>query len=316
MIVFDIFIVFISLILLAIISDRTIRYASMLSELYGLSQMATGFILLSIATSLPELSFSVLASIRGEGGLAFGNVMGSNIANLTIILGLTIIISRMSIEIKQENQKELVQFLFIASIIPLFIIQIGSLSPVLGIILLILFIYFCINISKKKVPEIKSLKPVKSTQKIAIYTKFRITIVLIIVISIFTVESSINIANFLELPPSILGATIVGLGTSLPELVTSIQALRKNMGEMALGNILGCCIINITLILGLSSIFNFYTVNVTAASGLMFFTLLSTTFVLYAISSKKIIDKKVAYILLLIYIFFVLQELGFSLFIF
>jgi cation:H+ antiporter len=316
MIFLDFIIIIITLTLLALISERTVKYASMMSELFGLSQMAIGFILLSVSTSLPELSVSILASIRGEGGLAFGNVVGSNIANLTIILGLTVIISKISIVIKQENQKELVQFLFIASIIPLFVIQRGSLSPVLGIILIILFLYFSFNMSKKKAPEVKSLSPVKPTQKIAVLVKFLITIVLIIIISIFTVESSINIANFFGLPPSIIGATIVSLGTSLPELVTSIQALRQNMAEMALGNILGSCIINITLILGAASIFNFYPVNITAASGLMFFILLSTTFVWYVINTKKTINKTISYILLLIYILFVLQELGFSLFIF
>jgi len=316
MVILDILIIIISLTLLAFISERTVRYASMLSELFGLSQMAIGFILLSVSTSLPELTVSIMASVRAEGGLAFGNVLGSNIANLTIIIALTILISKISILIKEENQKELVQFLFIASIIPLFVIQRGSLSPVLGIILLILFVYFSFNMSKKKAPEVKSLSSVKSTQKITVLTKFSISVFLIIIISTFTVGSSINIANFLGVPPSIIGATIVGLGTSLPELVTSIQALRKNMAEMALGNILGSCIINITLILGASSVFNFYLVNITAASGIMFFTLLSTTFIWYVINTRKVINKTIAYILLLIYIFFVLQELGFSIFIF
>jgi len=316
MIIFDIIVVIVSLALLALISERTIRYASMMSEIFGLSQMAIGFILLSISTSLPELSVSIFASIRGEGGLAFGNVIGSNIANLTIILGLTIIISKISIKIKQDNQNELVQFLFIASIIPLFVIQRGTLSPVLGIILLVLFAYFSFTMSKKKSPEVKSLSTVRPTQKIAVLVKFFITVVLIIIISTFTVESSINIASFLGLPPSIIGATIIGLGTSLPELVTSIQALKQNMAEMALGNILGSCIINITLILGATSVFNFFPVNITAASGLMFFIILSTTFIWYVVNTKKVISKNVAYILVVIYILFVLQELGFSLFIF
>ena len=146
MIIIDIIIVLISLTLLALISERTIRYASMLAELLGMSQMAVGFILLSISTSLPEFTVSIIASIRGEGGLSFGNVMGSNVANLTIILGLAIIFSRKRILIKEDSQKELIQILFIASIIPLFIIQRGSLSPVLGIVLLILFGYFSFNL--------------------------------------------------------------------------------------------------------------------------------------------------------------------------
>ncbi|MGB5911739.1 MAG: sodium:calcium antiporter [Promethearchaeia archaeon] len=316
MIIIDLIIVIISLTLLALISERTIRYASMLAELFGMSQMAVGFIILSISTSLPELTVSVIASIGGEGGLSFGNVMGSNIANLTIILGLAIIFSRKRILIKEESQKELVQILFIASIIPLFIIQRGSLSPVLGIVLLILFGYFSFNLSRKKSPEVKSLIPVKLSQKVTTLVKFFITIVFIIIISNFTVSSSINIAYFLDLPPSLIGATIIGLGTSLPELSTTIQALKQNKVEMALGNILGSCITNITLILGVSSVFNFYPVNITAAGGLIFFTLLSTMLIWYVINTKKLINKRIAYFLLLIYAFFILQELGFSLFIF
>jgi Ca2+/Na+ antiporter len=88
--------------------------------------MAAGFILLSVTTSLPELSVSTVASLAGEGGLSAGNVLGSNIANLTIILGLAILLSRKEIALKGQSQKDLVQFLFISSIIPLFIVQRGS----------------------------------------------------------------------------------------------------------------------------------------------------------------------------------------------
>ena len=132
MIVYSILLLAISLLIIMFISDRIIRYVLILSKILGLSEMAAGFILLSITTSLPELSVSTVASLAGEGGLSVGNVLGSNIANLTIILGLAILISRKEVKIKGESQKELVQFLFLSSVIPLFIVQRGSLGPMIS----------------------------------------------------------------------------------------------------------------------------------------------------------------------------------------
>ncbi|MBK5134123.1 hypothetical protein JJE00_06820, partial [Candidatus Bathyarchaeota archaeon] len=118
----------VSLLLIGILSDRIIRYVLVIAKGLGLSDMAAGFVLLSVVTSLPELSVSALAALSGEGGLSVGNVLGSNIANLTIIIGLAVFFSKKSVSLKGESQKELIQFLFISSIIPLFIVQRGTLS--------------------------------------------------------------------------------------------------------------------------------------------------------------------------------------------
>jgi cation:H+ antiporter len=123
--------------------------------------MATGFVLLSVVTSLPELSVSALAALGSEGGLIVGNVLGSNVANLTIIIGLAVLITKKSVSLKGESQKELIQFLFISSIIPLFIVQRGTLSPVLGFVLLILFVYFSFIVSKKT----GKIQPIEKTKK-------------------------------------------------------------------------------------------------------------------------------------------------------
>ncbi len=311
----DLLILFGSLLLLGLVSDRVIRYVSMLAKVFGLSEMAAGFILLSVSTSLPELSVSITASLIDEGGLSLGNVLGSNVANLTIIMGLAIILSKTRILIGEEPQRELIQFLFLSSVIPLFVVQRGSLSFTLGIVLLILFVFFSVTVSKKA-PEVTTLQPIEKKEKAILILKFLVSITLVIVISRYTVDSGINIAKFFEIPPSIIGATIVGTGTSLPELATTVQAFRKGLFNMALGNLLGSCITNITLILGASSLMAFSEVNVTATGSLMFFVLLSTLYVWYIISTRKSIDRQIAYILIVIYILFILQELGFSLFIF
>ena len=304
-----------SLFLLGLVSDRVIRYVTALSEIFGMSEMAAGFILLSISTSLPELSVSIIASLIGEGGLSLGNVLGSNVANLTVIMGLAIVLSKAKVTIEEESQKELVQFLFLSSVIPLFVVQRGSLSLALGVILLILFAYFTVTVSKKA-PKTQSLQPVSNMDKVMVTAKFAISVLVIIAISKFTVDSGVAIATIAGVPPSVIGATIVGLGTSLPELATTIQALRAGMSNMALGNLIGSCITNITLILGTSSLITCCEVNVTSVGGLMFFVLLSTLYVWYILGTRKNIEKRVAYFLIAIYCAFILQELGFSLFIF
>jgi cation:H+ antiporter len=317
MIIYSIPLLAASLLLIMLISDRIIRYVIAISKALGLSEMAAGFILLSIITSLPELSVSTVASIAGEGGLSVGNVLGSNIANLTIILGLAILFTRKEVIVKGQSQKELVQFLFISSIIPLFIFQRGSLGPVLGIVLLILFGYFIVTVSRKTESSTFDEAPQQEEGNIAVVgVKFLVGVALIIILSKFAVDSSVDIAGFIGLPTSIIGATIIGLGTSLPELATTVQALKKGLVSMALGNLLGSCITNITLILGVSSLLSFSEVNVVAVQSIMFYVLLSSLSVWYLVGASERLTKKGAMFLCLIYGVFILQQVGVSVFVF
>jgi cation:H+ antiporter len=314
MIIYSIPLLAISLLLIMLISDRIIRYVLVISRALGLSEMAAGFIFLSIITSLPELSVSTVASLAGEGGLSVGNVLGSNVANLTIILGLAMLLARKTITLKGQSNKELVQFLFISSIIPLFIVQRGSLGPILGIVLLILFAYFGVTISRKTETTTPNETPLpnKKENLPLVGIKFLVGIALIIILSKFAVDSSIDIADFVGLPTSIIGATIIALGTSLPELATTIQALKQGLISMALGNLLGSCITNITLILGVSSLLSFSEVNVVAVQSIMFYVLLSSLSVWYMVGASERITKKGAIFLCMIYIIFILQQVGVS----
>lgn len=297
------------MLVIGLLSDRIIRYVFVISKGLGLSEMAAGFVLLSVVTSLPELSVSALAAISGEGGLSVGNVLGSNIANLTIIIGIAVFLSKSIVSLKGESQKELVQFLFLSSVIPLFIVQRGTLSPILGLVLLILFGYFSLVVSRKT-GKIESLEKVKKGDFALAGFKFIVSIVLVIILSKIAVDSAIDIADSVGLATSIIGATVIGLGTSLPELATTIQALRKGLFGMALGNIFGSCITNVTLILGVSSLLSFSAVNVLAVENIMFYVLLSSLTMWYLVSVNERINMRAALVLCIIYILFVLQQIG------
>jgi cation:H+ antiporter len=309
LIYYSIPILIVSLLLIGVLSDRIIRYVLVISKGLGLSEMAAGFVFLSVVTSLPELSVSALAAMSGEGGLSVGNVLGSNVANLTIIIGLAVFFSKTAVSLKGESQKELVQFLFISSIIPLFIVQRGTLSPVLGLVLLILFGYFSLVVSRKT-GKIESLEKVKKGDFALAGLKFLVSVVLVILLSKLAVDSAIDIADSVGLAASVIGATVIGLGTSLPELATTIQALKKRLFGMALGNIFGSCITNVTLILGVSSLLSFSEVNVLAVENIMFYVLLSSLTMWYLVSVNERVNRKAALVLCTIYILFVLQQIG------
>jgi len=315
MIILSLLLFLISLSLIALLSEKLIIYTTRLSFHFGLSELSAGFILLSIATSLPELFVSSIASIMNQGGISVGNVLGSNIANLTIIIGLAILLSRTKFVIRSDSQNELVQFLFLSSLIPLFILQRGSIGPILGIVLLILFVYFSLKISKKA-GKISSLGYMRKKEINRIIIKFLIAISLLLIFSKLVVDSSVEIAHFIGLPTSVIGATLIAIGTSIPELATTIQALKQHLFGMALGNILGSCITNITLVLGVASLLSFSQVSTLAAGGIIFFVLVSSLTIWYFVSTKKYLGKKIAFSIILIYILFVLQQIGISILIF
>jgi cation:H+ antiporter len=312
---FYLFLLLVSFFFITLTSDKIIVYTTKLASYYGLSHMSAGFIVLSVVTSLPELFVSVMSSISGQGGISVGNVLGSNVANLTIIIGLSILISGRDFIIKTESQQELAQFLFMLSLIPLFILQRGSLGPILGIVLLILFVFFILKISKKA-ENIHALDFMRKDELNKTIIKFLVSIGFLLLFSKIAVDNAINIAEIAGLAPSVIGATLVAIGTSLPELATTIQALRKHFFGMALGNILGSCITNITLILGITSLLSFSQVSTIAAGGMMFFALGSTMTVWYLVNTRKYFDKRIALLLIAIYALFVLQQIGVSLLIF
>ncbi len=306
----------ISLIILMIASDRAVNYVMKLSKIFGISQMSAGFIILSLATSLPELMVSINSAMINEGSLAIGNILGSNIANITIILGLAVIISRKrKLIFKKSIFEKLISFLFVSSLIPLFILQSGKVSMILGLILIIMFIFFSIK-TPTRIKGIEEISVMYKKDKIIVITKFLIAITLVIFFSHTLVDSGVALAKLFNLPPSVIGATIIGLGTSLPELTTTIQAFKKKLYNVGLGNVIGSCITNLTLVLGVTSLINHVQLNIVSFTSLILFAIMSSMITWYFVSTGRRLDKREAMLLIGLYLLFVLQELGFSLFVF
>ena len=307
-----------SLLILDKASDWTITNSVRVADITGFGKTTVGFILVAFATSLPELSVSIFAAIGQESiGVAIGNVLGSNIVNVCLILGLCFIIVALKNSsyvvltptMTKEDVGSLYFGLFIASIIPLTLLYIGYASRFIGIILIAIFIFYIYQLSKiRKIKEEISLgKEKEKLGKYAFLTFLGAAIV--VASSYFIVDSASYIAESIGIPKVVIGATIVAFGTSLPELATSLDATRKGHLDMALGNIVRSCFINITCILGVTLAGSTLRVNMTAFSDLVMFSLITNLLLWYFLSSEKISWREGA-VLLFIYFMFLTISFG------
>lgn len=307
-----------SLVFLGKASDLTITNSVKVADATGLGRTTVGFILVAFSTSLPELLVAVFAAINPQNiGVAVGNVLGSNIVNICLILGvcflLVVLRSSNNVHflpgIAKEEMGSLHFGLFIASVIPLTLLYIGYASRLIGIVLIAIFIFYLYQLSKMR-RVVEETCADANRQKLRVYTFWTfLGAAGVLVASYFIVDSASFIAEYAGISRVVIGATVVAFGTSVPELATSINATRKGHLEMALGNIVGSCFINITCILGVALIASPLNVNMAAFSNLVLFSLITNLFLWYFISSEKITWRESA-VLLFIYLVFLAISFG------
>lgn len=245
-------------------ADKLVDGSASIAKKFGLSSLVIGLTIVAFGTSAPELIVNILSSLKGNSDIGMGNIVGSNIANILLILGATAAIS--TIKVHDSIAKKQIPFSILA-IVVLFILtnrsfldgyngaSVLALSGGLILILFfIIFLYYTFSIAKNKDGN------EANEEKIIIHKNSKSVFFIIAGILAlfiggkFIVDSSSNIARFFGLSEALIGLTIVAVGTSLPELAASIMAARKKQADMAIGNIVGSNIFNIMWILGISSI--------------------------------------------------------------
>ncbi|MGQ9538638.1 MAG: sodium:calcium antiporter [Candidatus Bathycorpusculaceae bacterium] len=306
-----------SLVLLDKASDWAITNSVKIADITGFGKTTIGFILVAFSTSLPELCVSIFAAIGGVSmGVAVGNVLGSNIVDICLILGLSFLFAALkssnAVKLAPAMAKEeigtLYFGLFVASAVPSTLLYIGYASRIIGVILLIIFVFYVYQLSKVK--NIKEEGSLGERQKLSRYAFFALLgIALVVVSSYFIVDSASYIAESLGVPPVVIGATIVAFGTSLPELATSVRSVQKGHMDLALGNIVGSCFINITCILGVALISSPLAVNMAAFSHIVMFSLITNLMLWYFLSSERISWME-GTVLLMMYIIFLVTSFG------
>ncbi|MCS7113960.1 MAG: sodium:calcium antiporter [Candidatus Bathyarchaeota archaeon] len=287
-----------SLLVLDRASDLAVDNAVKVADVTGLGKSTVGFVLIALVTTLPELSVSVFAAISGEGeriGVAVGNVLGSNIVNICLILGIGFLIASLKSAdrlkfvplVTEEGVGTLYFGLFIASIIPLSLVYIGYASRFIGVLLIAIFIFNIFQLSRtKRLKNESSLGEHARLKRYAFFALLGVSVV--VTCAYFIVDSATYIALWFGIPHVVIGATIVAFGTSLPELANTIKASSKGHLSLALGNIVGSCFTNTTLILGAALVGSSLAVNMAAFTNLVVFSIITNVLLWYFLTSERI----------------------------
>jgi cation:H+ antiporter len=282
-----------------------------------------GFVLVGFSTSLPELSVSVFAVVNPENvGVSIGNVLGSNIVDIALVLGVCILLVVLKrprypsflLTVAKEEMGSLHFGLFIASVIPLTLLYIGYASRIIGVFLLGIFFFYLFQLARSRKPRAEGKNvSVEGRRRLRGHAVLALIGAAVVIASaLFIVESASFVALSVGIPRVVIGATIVAFGTSIPELATSISSVRKGHFDLALGNIVGSCFINITCILGVALIASPLTINIAAFSNLALFSLIINLFLWYFLSSEKISWRDGALLLVLYAVFLVISLNGYQ----
>ncbi len=234
--------------------DFFVDAASWIAEVSGIPNFIIGATIVSLATTLPELLVSIMATAGGQTGIAVGNAVGSVTANTSLILAISLVFAPCIVSRKQFGLKG---FLMILSSVLLFVLSLSGhlklLPSLLLFIVLGVFVYENIVSAKKEGEKVERRRIENKKEIVVNILKFIFGAAGIVVGARLLVDNGTVIAEKLGVPDSIIGVTMIAIGTSLPELTTAIIALVKKKGNLSLGNIVGANIIDMTLILPICS---------------------------------------------------------------
>ncbi len=298
-----------SLGILAKASHWTIKAIEELIELTGLSEASAGFVILSIMTSVPEMIVAAFSVLQGVPGISVGDILGSNMFNIGIVIGMMTIIGSLE-KVRSDFLTEMVDILFLSSAVPI-VLVVPSLSaslqivgPFAGAALIGVFIFSIYAMSKaRKVPPVVPEEEEKKRSKKAVVVNVTIGIAIVVLAARFTIWAASNIAASLGVPPILIGAKIVAIGTSLPELALDVTAVRRGRIRLALGDAIGSNLTNITLVLGFVLLASPFTVDLTVLAEILPF-LLIITLLLWRFMTKGGIPKWGGILLVMMYVLF------------
>ena len=277
-------------------ADVFVEGASSIAKKFNVPSMIIGLTIVAMGTSAPEAAVSVTSSLAGQNDMSVANVVGSNFFNILVVLGVSSIIAKLPVQ--KETIKKDTPFLILVSVLLLAFginLKLGRLE---GLVLLVLFTYFLVNTIKsaKKSTENTSSESGESAIAVETETTSEISLPKTILISIIgiigivvggdmVVDSATSIATAFGMSANLVGLTIVAVGTSLPEFVTSVVAIKKGETEIAIGNVIGSNVFNILLVLGLAAVINPIPMSMFAFIDIIFMVLI--TLLLYLFMKKK-----------------------------
>lgn len=290
-------------------ADLFVEGAASIARRFHVPAMIIGLTIVAMGTSAPEAAVSITSALAGQNDMSVANVVGSNFFNILVVLGVSSIIAKLPVQ--EGTIKKDAPFLLIVSALLLLFgldLKIGRIE---GLIFLAVFTYFLIDTvksakkgSKQNSNEAATTMDIEVAEESSIPKTILLSIIGIVGIVLggdMVVNSATNIATSFGMSANLVGLTIVAVGTSLPEFVTSVVAIKKGETEIAIGNVIGSNIFNILLVLGLSAAISPITISTFALIDVVF--MVAITILLYFFMKKNnSLVKSQGIILVLIYI--------------
>ena len=233
-------------------ADLLTEGAVSLAQRMNMPEMLIGLTVVAVGTSMPEFFVSVTSALQGTTDLAVANVVGSNIFNVLLIAGVSAVVSPMVIS--RSTVRRDIPVAVMASLILLGFGIYGSISRAAGILFLALLVAYTIYAIRTASPDESRMTGRKPYALLGAIGRIVIGLTGLVVGSDCFVSSATEVAGMLGISEAVIGLTIVAGGTSLPELATSVVAARKGQSSIAIGNVIGSCVYNILLIIGVTGI--------------------------------------------------------------
>ena len=286
-------------------SDFFVDGASSIASLLKIPTIIVGLTIVALGTSAPEAAVSITSSMTGSNAMAVSNVIGSNMFNILMVIGLSALLNELLMD-KTTLNKDLPFLVAITVLFAGFIIIGWDISSIEGIILLIImvaYIIYLIYTTRKSGNANEVEKPKYSLPKSIIF--ILIGLIGIILGGDLVVDSASAIAIALGMSETLVGLTIVAIGTSLPELVTSLTALKKGENELIIGNVIGSNIFNILFVLGASSAISAIPLDSSMLIDVIFMVLVTTICFIFGKTQDKF-DKKEGAILVALFVIYMI----------
>jgi cation:H+ antiporter len=232
----------------------TIDAAVYIADHFGISKLIVGFTIVAFGTSLPELIVSVNANLNGAPGIAFGNVLGSNIANILLVLGVTGFVATIVTKAKELNS-DLLMMIFATALLGALMVmgEIGRLAGAVMLLILVAFTFW--QYRKAHLEDVSDAEEERVFKHIGQSVMFLVAGLAFIAFGAeFLVRGAMVSATVIGVPDAVIALSVVAVGTSLPELSTCLIAAKKKQGGLILGNIIGSNVFNILMIMGVTAL--------------------------------------------------------------
>lgn len=286
-------------------AEYAIRYSTKIANNLKIPKYIVGFLIVAIISALPETLIGIDSALQGTPSFGLGTLLGANVADLTIIFAIPIFLCSRCLTVKSKIIKHFKLYIFMIALPVIFGFN-GYYSRWEGIILVLAGFYFYYALFWRNRESIVKNDGYFSWK----YFSFLLLSMMVLLVGAnFTVKFGVSLAESLNVHPIIVGLFFVGLGTTLPELLFSIKALKQKQDELAIGDMMGMVITDSTIVVGILALISPFAFNPRIIYITGSFMVLASIVLLYFMRTGKSLNKKEAIVLVLFYLLFVLAEL-------